>query len=137
MKEKKKYPYLVEADGTWVERKDVRFVRMMQGKGLLNNEWMTVSGGTLGPEHGIGHAVGNALEAPVMILKSCIGNRSLGWDLLPPGSERYEFEGKVYPGYGERPDSWPTGHRLYQSPVTGRQRQQPLQWKRRNVHECR
>lgn len=107
VREKKKYPYLVEADGTWVERKDVRFVRMMQGKGLLNNEWMTVSGGTLGPEHGIGHAVGNALEAPVMILKSCIGNRSLGWDLLPPGSERYEFEGKVYPGYGERPDSWP------------------------------
>ena len=29
-----------------------------------------------------------------MILKSCIGNRSLGWDLLPPGSERFEHEGK-------------------------------------------
>jgi hypothetical protein len=107
VKEKKKYPYLVEDDGRWVERNDVRFVRMMQGKGLLNNEWMTISGRTLGPEHGIGHPVGNAVEAPVMILKSCIGNRSLGWDLLPPGSERYEFEGKVYPAYKERPDSWP------------------------------
>jgi hypothetical protein len=107
VKEKKKYPYLVEEDGKWVERKDVRFVRMMQGKGLMNNEWMTVGGRTLGPEHGIAHPVGNAVEAPVMILKSCIGNRSLGWDLLPPGSERYEFEGKVYPAYKERPDSWP------------------------------
>lgn len=107
VKEKKKYPYLVEDDGKWVERKDVRFVRMMQGKGLLNNEWMTVTGRTLGPEYGIAHPVGNAVEAPVMILKSCIGNRSLGWDLLPPGSERYEFEGKVYPAYKERPDSWP------------------------------
>jgi hypothetical protein len=107
VKEKVKYPYLVENDGKWVERKDVRFVRMMQGKGLLNNEWMTVNGRTLGPEYGIGHPVGNAVEAPVMILKSCIGNRSLGWDLLPPGSERYEFEGKVYPAYKERPDSWP------------------------------
>ena len=109
VKEKKKYPYLVEDDGKWVERKDVRFVRYMQGKGMMNNEWMTVKGGTLGPEFGLGHPLGNAIEAPVMILKSCIGNRSLGWDLLPPGSERYEMDGKVYAGYKDSPDSWPKG----------------------------
>ena len=107
VKEKQKYPYLADDAGTWIERKDVRFVRMMQGRGMLNNEWMTVKGGTIGPELGIGHVMGQTIEAPVMILKSCIGNRSLGWDLLPPGSERYEFEGKVYPAYKERPDSWP------------------------------
>jgi len=66
---------------------------MIQGRGLLNNEWMTINAGTIGPEYGIGHPVGNAVDAPVMILKSCIGNRSLGWDLLPPGSERYEVAG--------------------------------------------
>jgi hypothetical protein len=48
-----------------------------------------------------------------MILKSCIGNRSLGWDLLPPGSEPYEFEegGKTwhYAGYKESPDRWEKG----------------------------
>ena len=82
VKTKNKYAYLVDDAGAWAERKDVRFVRYMSGKGPLNNEWMTVS-------------------------KTCIGNRSLGWDLLPPGSERYEFEGKVYAGYKERPDSWP------------------------------
>jgi hypothetical protein len=78
---------------------------MMQGKGLLNNDWMGVKGGTIGPEFGIGTPLGNAIEAPVMILKSCIGNRSLGWDLLPPGSEPYEFEGKTQPGYRGTPSN--------------------------------
>jgi len=51
----------------------------------------------------------------VLILKSSIGNRSLGWDILPPGSESYEFEdpkdGKtyVYAGYGQSPDRWLKG----------------------------
>ena len=106
VKTKNKYSYLVDDAGAWTERKDVRFVRMMQGKGLLNNEWMGIKGGTMGPEYGIGHVVGNAVDAPLMILKSCIGNRSLAWDLLPPGSERYEEGGKVYAGYKDRPDSW-------------------------------
>jgi hypothetical protein len=115
VKEKKKYPYLVDGAGKWIERKDVRFVRYMQGRGMLANEWMAVKGGTIGPEFGIGHVVGDAIDAPVMILKSCIGNRSLGWDLLPPGSERYQAEvterngqkvTKVFAGYKDRPDSW-------------------------------
>ena len=110
IKTKQKYPHLVDDAGKWTERKDVRNVRVMVGRGggmqLFNNEWMTIKGGTMGPEFGIGHPVGNAVEAPVMILKSCIGNRSLGWDLLPPGSERFEFEGKIYAGYKDRPDSW-------------------------------
>ena len=51
----------------------------------------------------------------MLILKSCIGNRSLGWDLLPPGSERYEFtvedragveKKMVYAGYKDKPESW-------------------------------
>ena len=107
VKTKNKYAYLEDDAGAWAERKDVRFVRYMSGKGPLNNEWMKVSKGTIGPEFGIAHPVGNAIDAPVMILKTCIGNRSLGWDLLPPGSVRYEFEGKMYAGYKERPDSWP------------------------------
>lgn len=110
VKNKQKYQYLVDDAGDWLPRNDVRNVRVMVGRGggmqLFNNEWMIVKHGNLGPEFGIGHAVGNAIDAPVMILKSCIGNRSLGWDLLPPGSERYEFEGKVYAGYKDRPDSW-------------------------------
>jgi Carbohydrate esterase, sialic acid-specific acetylesterase len=109
IKNKKKYPYMMDDAGKWTERMDVRFVRYMSGKGPLNNEWMVIKGGTIGPEYGIGHVVGNAIDAPVMILKCCIGNRSLGWDLLPPGSERYEVDGKIYAGYKDSPDSWAKG----------------------------
>ena len=33
VKGKKKYPYLVDEAGNWTERKDVRYVRVMQGRG--------------------------------------------------------------------------------------------------------
>ena len=68
--------------------------------GVKKNDWM-VPKGKIGPEIGIGKFVGDAIDAPVLILKSCIGNRSLGWDLLPPGTPRYTVDGKEYPGYGE------------------------------------
>jgi hypothetical protein len=123
VKAEKKYPFLVNADGTWSERKDVRNVRVMVGKGggmqLFNNEWMSVKGKTIGPELGIGHQVGNLIDEPVLILKSCIGNRSLGWDLLPPGSAGYEAEDKdkksgqtktyVYAAYKQSPLRWEKG----------------------------
>lgn len=114
VKEKKKYGYLVDGSGAWAERQDVRYVRVMSGKGggmqVFNNEPMTVKTcKTIGPEFGIAHVVGDAVDAPVMILKSCIGNRSLGWDLLPPGSERFEADGKVYAGYKDSPDAWAKG----------------------------
>jgi len=117
-KTEKLYPFLVDDAGNWTERKDTRYVRYMSGK-ELKNAWMTVSEGKIGPEIGIGYELGDALDAPVMILKSCIGNRSLGWDLLPPGSESYEFEDKekktgemktyVYAGYKQSPDRWEKG----------------------------
>ena len=116
VKTKVKYPYLVDDAGNWSVRKDVRFVRMMQGNGLMNNEWLGVAqpeqifkSTTIGVEFGIGHVVGNAVDAPVMILKSCIGNRALGWHLLPPGSKRFEEGDKVYAGYRDAPDSWAKG----------------------------
>ena len=123
VKTKKKYPYLVDDAGQWTVRKDVRNVRVMgSGTGKMrrgNNEWMSIKGGNIGPEFGIGHYVAHAVDAPVMILKSCTGNRSLGWDLLPPGSERYEVQEKdrktgqmktfVYAGYKDSPAKWEKG----------------------------
>lgn len=121
VKGKMKYRYLVDEAGNWVERQDVRYVRVMQGRGgggmqIFNNEWMTVAKcKTIGPEFGIARLVGDALDEPVLLLKSCIGNRSLGWDLLPPGSQRFQAEvterngqkvTKVFAGYKDRPDSW-------------------------------
>ena len=99
-----KYSYLVDDSGKWTVRKDVRNIQVMgSGDGnakTLKNEWLTVSG-NVGVEMGIGHHLGQAIDAPVMILKSAIGNRSLGWDLLPPGTPRYSYDGTEQPGYKE------------------------------------
>jgi hypothetical protein len=76
---------------------------------VFTNEWMTVRD-KIGPEIGIGHCLHQiSQDTPILILKSCIGNRSLGWDLLPPGSPPYEFDGRIYAGYHQSPDSWPKG----------------------------
>jgi len=102
-----KYPYLVDDADEWTVRRDVRNVFVMCSGNSpakdYKNEWMTISG-NIGPEIGIGHYVGHITDAPVLILKSCIGNRSLGWDLLPPGSKPYEHGGKTQPGYRGTPD---------------------------------
>ncbi len=51
----------------------------------------------------------------IMLLKSCIGNRSLGWDLLPPGSPSFEYTDATtkkvwhYAGYKESPNRWEVG----------------------------
>ena len=114
------YPYMVDDAGNWTVRKDVRNLHVMGSGGpgktsVKRNDWLTVSGGKIGIEVGIGHHLGHALDEPVLILKSSIGNRSLGWDLLPPGSPSYEFtdpkSGKtlVYAGYGESPGQWEKG----------------------------
>jgi hypothetical protein len=80
----------------------------------MRNDWLTVSGGKIGIEIGIGHHLGNALDEPVLILKSSIGNRALGWDLLPPGSKGFEFTDSkgvtwVHPGYKGSPEKWKKG----------------------------
>ena len=123
VKTEKLYPFLVDDAGNWTERKDVRNVRVMVGRGggmgVHNNEFLTIKGKNIGPEIGIGHHLGNLVEEPVMVLKSCIGNRGLGWDLLPPGSESFEFtavdkktkEEKtwIYAGYKQSPNKWEKG----------------------------
>ena len=114
------YPFMIDGEGNWTKRQDVRNVHT-QGSGGPNgrggvrrNDWLTVSGGKIGIEQGIGHQLGNHFDEPVLILKSSIGNRSLGWDLLPPGSDRYEYtesNGKTYfyAGSGDTFDRWEKG----------------------------
>jgi hypothetical protein len=112
-KKEKRYPYLIDDAGKWTERSDVKYVQVMPGKGggmqTNHNEWLTVKGGAIGPEVAFGHIMGQLLDEPVLVLKTCIGNRSLGWDLLPPGSERYTVDGTTYAGYKDTPSSWVEG----------------------------
>jgi hypothetical protein len=58
---------------------------------LTHNEWMSVVGSTIGPELGIGWTLSNYTDQPIMLLKACIGDRSLGWDLLPPDSPSFDY----------------------------------------------
>ncbi|MFZ9935959.1 MAG: sialate O-acetylesterase [Luteolibacter sp.] len=118
---KDKYPFLADDAGKWTTRQDVRNVSVMQKRGnmgVYRNDWLAISGNKIGIEIGIGHHLGNAIDAPVMVLKSSIGNRSLGWDLLPPGSERYDFDLRekdgstktyTFAGYKDSPDKWEKG----------------------------
>ena len=101
-----KYPYLMNDKGQWTARDDVYYRGVVTATG---SRWLGVAGGRIGPELGFGHSVGEAIDEPVLVLKTSQGNRSLGWDFLPPGSKQYEYDGKIYAGYKESPLSWDKG----------------------------
>ena len=53
-------------------------------------------------------------KAPTMLLKSCIGDRTLCWDLIPPGTAQWDYDygnGKMstFAGYGDSPSKWDMG----------------------------
>ena len=110
VKEQGEFPFLLNAQGGWASRDDVWY------KGVVTataNKWLSVGCGaaenSIGPELGFGHVIGNFHDEPVLLLKASQGNRSLGWDFLPPGSVRYTHEGKTYAGYKDTPDWWIEG----------------------------
>ena len=124
-----KYGYLWDgARGAWAVSDTVRNVLIMgsgnqsfESSALMHNEFMTVSVSgqqkTIGPELGIGWTLRNFTgDEPVMLLKACIGNRALGWDLLPPGSPSFDYVDPknashvtTYAGYHESPNVWEKG----------------------------
>ena len=106
VKQKGLYPYLMNKQGQWTSRDDVWYRGVVTATG---SRWLGVSGGRIGPEIGFGHQVGDYLDEPVLILKTSQGNRSLSWDFLPPGSKRFEHNGKIYAGYKDSPLSWEKG----------------------------
>lgn len=95
--------YLVENDpkykhlrrgSNWVERDDVsvwflgRKDKLAPGFGVRST--------TIGPEFGFGHVMGDALDAPVLLIKTAWGGKSLAVDFRPPSSG-----GQVGPFYTE------------------------------------
>lgn len=110
-----KFRYLVDEKGNFVPRDDVYYKGVVTATG---DKWLNIGCGasdnSIGPELGFGHMVGNLHDEPVLILKASQGNRSLSWDFLPPGSERFEHadaEGVtwVYAGYKDSPERWVKG----------------------------
>jgi hypothetical protein len=105
-----RFPYLIDAEGNWAERKDVWYRGVVTATA---NRWLSVGCGAgtdkIGPELGFGHVVGDYHDEPVLILKASQGNRSLGWDYLPPGSVQFEHDGYIYAGYRDSPARWKKG----------------------------
>ena len=110
VKQDGKFPYLIDKNGNWVVRKDVWYKGVVTARA---NKWLSVDCGAgrnrIGPELGFGHVMGDYHDDPVLILKASQGNRSLGWDYLPPGSNRFEYQGYVYAGYKDTPARWKKG----------------------------
>lgn len=140
VKTKNLYQYLIDDNQEWKEVIDPRVRNLFtMGSGGFDKDKKTIKkndllsiqhSSTIGVEIGIGCVVGKWLESEnyrrktngddggtedILLLKSCIGNRSLGWDLLPPGSQSFEYtnekDGKtyVYAGYKESPARWEKG----------------------------
>ncbi len=119
IKERGIYQCLLDDKGEWTTRNDVVFNDAYCGQGRSAPLSATANGGNIGPELGFGYVMGTFHDEPVLLIKSCIGNRSLGWDYLPPGSERYEVVEKdpstgaektyIYAGYKDSPDRWEKG----------------------------
>lgn len=80
------FGYLFDEDGNYTVRKDAYYIYYVMGTRLTAKGWVsaTVNGRRVGPEGAIGHILGHYLEEPVLLIKVACGNRSLGYDIMPP-----------------------------------------------------
>jgi hypothetical protein len=100
-----RFPDLINGSGAWTTRQDVRYRGVISDIAKVQLSPGTL-GSTFGPELGFGYVIGWLHDEPVLLLKPSIGNRSLGWDVLPPGSPSYLYAGYQYAGYGQSPLKW-------------------------------
>ena len=102
-------PHLVDDGGAWTVRNDGKYRGVVSA---IGNGFLTPGFGAnsshFGPELGFGHVMGYYYDEPVIVLKTSIGNRSLSWDCLPPGSTRFIDGDYTYAGYGDYLDRWLT-----------------------------
>lgn len=89
----KRYAHLQDGNGKWVVRDDV-LMRFRNKQGVMAGG-LTIgytgygsdkSRHHIGPELQIGHKLGDAMDAPVLLVKTAWGGKSLHKDFRPPGS---------------------------------------------------
>lgn len=93
----KHYGHLVNADGTWKTRDDVK---VWWRDSDLNEPRAVIKGDLkigyaqsrnpnwIGPEYGFGWVVGDAIKQPVLIIKCAWGGKSLQKDFRPPSAAK-------------------------------------------------
>jgi hypothetical protein len=102
---KQRFAHIKDEAGDWVVRDDVwvRFrTRHELKKGRLSIGFAGYGGKHhIGPEFQFGHVVGAALDAPVLLIKTAWGGKSLHADFRPPSSG-----GKTGPFYQQMLDEY-------------------------------
>ena len=88
---KDKMKHLKNADGSWAERDDVTIWYKQNDKvrtGKLTIGYTGYGGSThIGPELQLGHIIGDAYKAPVLLIKTAWGGKSLFADFRPPSAQ--------------------------------------------------
>jgi len=84
-KRDKKFPHLIDDKGEWTVRNDVYF---QEARIRFSGGPLTVRGRSIGPELGFGHVMGYYHDEQVLLIKTAMGNRALGFDFRPPSSGR-------------------------------------------------
>ena len=90
-----KFPWLVDDAGKWTVRNDVYFQEARiakEGRGCPLSA--TSNGRSIGPELGFGHVMGVFHDEQVLLIKTAMGNRALGFDFRPPSSGRTDPNNK-------------------------------------------
>lgn len=87
----KRYQHLKDAAGDWVVRDDVvvrHRTRSELKRGGLSIGFTSYEGRHhIGPELQFGHLLGDAIDEPVLLIKTAWGGKSLGKDFRPPSAE--------------------------------------------------
>ena len=92
-KREKKFPHLVDDKGEWTVRNDVYYQdARINFKGSPLSP--TSNGKAIGPELGFGHVMGTYHDEQVLLIKTAMGNRALGFDFRPPSSGRNDPDNK-------------------------------------------
>jgi alpha-galactosidase len=101
-KKEKKFPCLLDDKGEWVVRNDVIYTdpRLFAERAPSPLSATSNNGGSIGPEVGFGFVMGTFHDEQVLLIKTAMGNRALGFDFRPPSSgyavPASEFEGLEY-----------------------------------------
>lgn len=102
---KKEFQRFVNENGEWVGRGDVWIhYDLYPFQGLRHGPLKPgygASSGQVGPEFGFGHAMGEAIDGKVLLIKAAWGGKSIGHNFLPPSVGKYPTpaDPELDPGY--------------------------------------
>ena len=89
-KKDKKFTYLLNDAGKWSVRNDVSYTdpRLFPTRASSPLSATSNNGKSIGPELGFGAVMGTFHDEQILLIKTSMGNRSLGFDFRPPSSAR-------------------------------------------------